>query len=92
MTTRSKDFVSNALSAFATERTGVTRGGGMANKCDFKYGGHGSAYHYGKSIYGLDPYTDEQIAGAAAAVEGRSELDALVAYLQELGTNRRVRR
>ncbi len=39
-----------------------------------------------------DPYTDEQIAGAAAAVEGRSEMDALVAYLQELGTNRRNRR
>jgi cytochrome c oxidase cbb3-type subunit 2 len=39
-----------------------------------------------------DPYTDEQIAGAAAAVEGRSELDALIAYLQELGTNRKNRR
>jgi cytochrome c oxidase cbb3-type subunit 2 len=39
-----------------------------------------------------DPYTDEQIAGAAAAVEGSSELDALVAYLQDLGTNRRYRR
>jgi cytochrome c oxidase cbb3-type subunit 2 len=33
------------------------------------------------------PYSDEQIAGAAAAVEGKSELDALVAYLQGLGTN-----
>ena len=33
------------------------------------------------------PYTDEDIAGAAAAVEGKSELDALVAYLQGLGTN-----
>ncbi len=39
-----------------------------------------------------DPYTDEQIAGAAAAVEGRTEMDALIAYLQELGTNRRNRR
>ena len=39
-----------------------------------------------------DPYTDEQIAGAAAAVQGRSEMDAIVAYLQELGTNRRDRR
>jgi len=39
-----------------------------------------------------DPYTDEQIEGAAAAVEGRSEMDALIAYLQELGTNRRSRR
>ncbi len=33
------------------------------------------------------PYTDTDIAGAAAAVEGKSELDALVAYLQGLGTN-----
>ncbi|GIX39478.1 MAG: cbb3-type cytochrome c oxidase subunit II [Silanimonas sp.] len=31
------------------------------------------------------PYTDEEIAGAAQAVEGKSELDALVAYLQGLG-------
>ena len=39
-----------------------------------------------------DPYTDEQVAGAAAAVDGRTEMDALIAYLQELGTNRRDRR
>jgi cytochrome c oxidase cbb3-type subunit II len=39
-----------------------------------------------------DPYTDEQVAGAAAAVEGRTEMDALIAYLQGLGTNRRNRR
>jgi cytochrome c oxidase cbb3-type subunit 2 len=32
------------------------------------------------------PYTDEEIAGAADAVRGASELDALVAYLQVLGT------
>ena len=32
-----------------------------------------------------DPYTDEQIAAAPAAVEGKTELDALVAYLQALG-------
>jgi cytochrome c oxidase cbb3-type subunit 2 len=32
------------------------------------------------------PYTDEDVAGAAAAVEGKTELDALVAYLQGLGT------
>lgn len=31
------------------------------------------------------PYTDEEIAGAKAAVEGKSELDAVVAYLQSLG-------
>jgi cytochrome c oxidase cbb3-type subunit 2 len=39
-----------------------------------------------------DPYTDEQIAGAAAAVEGRTEMDAVIAYLQGLGTNRSNRR
>ena len=39
-----------------------------------------------------DPYTDEQIAGAAAEVEGKTELDAIIAYLQGLGTNRRARR
>ncbi len=32
-----------------------------------------------------DPYTDEQIARAAADVEGKTELDAVVAYLQALG-------
>jgi cytochrome c oxidase cbb3-type subunit 2 len=32
------------------------------------------------------PYTDEDIAGAAAQVEGKREVDALVAYLQNLGT------
>lgn len=32
------------------------------------------------------PYTDEDIAGAAEAVKGISEMDALVAYLQQLGT------
>jgi cytochrome c oxidase cbb3-type subunit 2 len=33
------------------------------------------------------PYTDEAIAGAAAAVKGRTELEALIAYLQQLGTH-----
>lgn len=32
------------------------------------------------------PYTDAEIAGAAEAVKGRSELDAVIAYLQSLGT------
>ena len=32
------------------------------------------------------PYSDDEVAGAAAAVKGRTELDALVAYLQVLGT------
>ncbi len=32
------------------------------------------------------PYTDEDIATASAAVTGKKEVDALVAYLQQLGT------
>jgi cytochrome c oxidase cbb3-type subunit 2 len=32
------------------------------------------------------PYTDEQVAGAADEVRNRSEMDALIAYLQVLGT------
>lgn len=32
------------------------------------------------------PYTDEEIESAAAAVRGKSEMDALIAYLQVLGT------
>lgn len=32
------------------------------------------------------PYTEDDIAGAEAAVKGVSEMDALVAYLQQLGT------
>ena len=32
------------------------------------------------------PYTDEDIAGAADAVQGKTEMDALIAYLQGLGT------
>jgi cytochrome c oxidase cbb3-type subunit 2 len=32
-----------------------------------------------------DPYTDADIDGAPAAVEGKTELDALVFYLQGLG-------
>lgn len=38
------------------------------------------------------PYTDEDIEGAAAAVEGKSELDAMVAYLQQLGTHLKASR
>ena len=33
------------------------------------------------------PYTDADIAGATAAVKGKSEMDALIAYLQVLGTS-----
>ncbi len=32
------------------------------------------------------PYTDEDIAGAEEAVQGVTEIDAIVAYLQQLGT------
>ncbi len=32
------------------------------------------------------PYTDEDIAGAEAAVKGKTEMQALIAYLQSLGT------
>ncbi len=38
------------------------------------------------------PYTDDDIAGANAAVEGKKEIDALVAYLQQLGTLLQSRR
>jgi cytochrome c oxidase cbb3-type subunit 2 len=32
------------------------------------------------------PYTDAQIAGASAEVMGKTEQEALIAYLQQLGT------
>lgn len=38
------------------------------------------------------PYTDEDIDGAEAAVAGKKEIDALVAYLQQLGTLLQARR
>lgn len=33
------------------------------------------------------PYTEEEIAGAEAALEGLTEMDALIVYLQQLGTD-----
>ena len=36
------------------------------------------------------PYSEEDLAGAAAAVEGKTELEALIAYLQGLGINVKV--
>jgi len=36
------------------------------------------------------PYTDEDINAAPKALEGKTELDALIAYLQGLGTARRA--
>ncbi|MNI99449.1 Cytochrome C oxidase, mono-heme subunit/FixO [compost metagenome] len=38
------------------------------------------------------PYTDEEIKAAPAALEGKTEQDALVAYLQGLGTLIKARR
>jgi cytochrome c oxidase cbb3-type subunit 2 len=38
------------------------------------------------------PYTDDDIAGASAAVAGKKESDAVVAYLQQLGTLLQSRR
>jgi cytochrome c oxidase cbb3-type subunit II len=37
------------------------------------------------------PCSDEEIAGAADAVKGRTEMDALIAYLQVLGTSIQTR-
>jgi cytochrome c oxidase cbb3-type subunit 2 len=39
-----------------------------------------------------DPYTDEQITAAAKELEGKTEQDALVAYLQGLGIHIKARR
>jgi len=38
------------------------------------------------------PYTDEDIAAASAVVGGRTEMDAMVAYLQQLGTALKTKR
>jgi len=38
------------------------------------------------------PYTDDEIANAPKALEGKTELDALIAYLQVLGTAIKTRR
>jgi cytochrome c oxidase cbb3-type subunit 2 len=38
------------------------------------------------------PYTDEDIEGAKAAVQGKKEIDAVIAYLQQLGTLLQSRR
>ncbi len=38
------------------------------------------------------PYTDEDIEAAPAALEGKTEMDAIIAYLQSLGTAIKTRR
>lgn len=39
-----------------------------------------------------DPYTQAQIDGAYEALEGKTEMDAMIAYLQSLGTSIKTRR
>jgi cytochrome c oxidase cbb3-type subunit 2 len=39
-----------------------------------------------------DPYTDEEIAKAPKELEGKTEQDALIAYLQEMGTQIKMKR
>ena len=48
-----------------------------------------SAHMKALKILGV-PYTDEQIANAGKELEGKTEEDALIAYLQGLGTSRRA--
>ena len=38
------------------------------------------------------PYTEEQIAAAPAKLGGKTEMDAMIAYLQSLGTHVKIRR
>jgi cytochrome c oxidase cbb3-type subunit 2 len=38
------------------------------------------------------PYTDDEIAQAPAALEGKTEMDAIIAYLQGMGTAIKTRR
>jgi cytochrome c oxidase cbb3-type subunit 2 len=38
------------------------------------------------------PYSEEEIAGAPQALEGKTEMDAMIAYLQGLGTAIKTRR
>jgi cytochrome c oxidase cbb3-type subunit 2 len=38
------------------------------------------------------PYTDDDVKNAPAALEGKTEMDALIAYLQGLGTTIKARR
>ncbi|KLV09489.1 MULTISPECIES: cytochrome-c oxidase, cbb3-type subunit II [Photobacterium] len=37
-----------------------------------------------RDVFGV-PYTDEQVANAGDAVKGKTEMDALIAYLQSIG-------
>ncbi len=44
------------------------------------------------NVVSRTPYTEEQIAAAPAELEGKTEMDAMIAYLQSLGTNLKIRR
>jgi len=38
------------------------------------------------------PYTDEEVRAAPYQVQGKTEMDALIAYLQQLGTAIKAKR
>ena len=63
------------------EHAGLSRG---SRKTTWTTGGTGSKMRALRSV-GV-PYTDEDIAAAADAVRGKTEMEALIAYLQGLGT------
>ena len=44
------------------------------------------------NVVSRTPYTEEEIATAPAQLEGKTEMDAMIAYLQSLGTNVKIRR
>lgn len=44
------------------------------------------------NVVSRTPYTPEQIAAAPAELEGKTEMDAMIAYLQSLGTHVKIRR
>ena len=44
------------------------------------------------NVVSRTPYTEEQIAAAPAQLEGKTEMDAMIAYLQSLGTHVKIRR
>lgn len=54
-------------------------------------GKHTAAKMKALRIAGI-PYTDEDIASASDAVQGVTEVDALIAYLQQLGTLKKYKR
>ena len=51
-----------------------------------RVGGRYSDEWHRVNMVGLHKYSEEEIAAAPAAVEGLTELDAVVAYLQGMGT------